>query len=295
MAGTRRRACRDATIGTRAGASSRGPSVPASIATDSRERAFSTEPFCSILSETEVGSDDPVEFLERAVDFANNRLWGTLSADLVIHPSILKDPRIEEAAERAIARLRYGSRRGEQLDRLRLCVRFTALGSLPGLGTRRHPERNRVGAQHLDARGYREGGVASPADHHAQAGDLPQPPDGAHADCGGSPRLEQRASWARVPGVVVAATAADVVPRRHVVLEDGEELGDDVLALERNHQPARRRTPAPSAPRTCRGGKCRCWRASIRPARSPHTPSRPPSSSSTPCRAPRHAGICSRR
>ena len=33
---------------------------------------------------TEVGSDDPLEFLERAVEFANNRLWGTLTADLVI-------------------------------------------------------------------------------------------------------------------------------------------------------------------------------------------------------------------
>ena len=78
-------------------------------ATDSREPAFSTEPFCSILSETEAGSNDPVEFLDRAVDFANNRLWGTLSADVVIHPKLLKDPRIAKAFERAIIRLRYGA------------------------------------------------------------------------------------------------------------------------------------------------------------------------------------------
>jgi acyl-CoA reductase-like NAD-dependent aldehyde dehydrogenase len=78
-------------------------------ATDPREPAFGTEPFCSILSETEVGSDDPIEFLERAVDFANNRLWGTLSAQLVVHPASLKDPQIAAAIERAIARLRYGS------------------------------------------------------------------------------------------------------------------------------------------------------------------------------------------
>jgi aldehyde dehydrogenase (NAD(P)+) len=62
-------------------------------AADAREAAFTEEPFCSILSETEVGSDDPVEFLDRAVDFANNRLWGTLSADIVVHPKSLKDPR----------------------------------------------------------------------------------------------------------------------------------------------------------------------------------------------------------
>ena len=103
--------------------------VPGLDATDSRERAFSTEPFCSILSETEVGSDDPVEFLERAVDFANNRLWGTLSADLVIHPKAMKDPRIAEAAERAIARLRYGAVGVNSWAGFVVCVRVAALGS----------------------------------------------------------------------------------------------------------------------------------------------------------------------
>jgi acyl-CoA reductase-like NAD-dependent aldehyde dehydrogenase len=83
--------------------------MPGLDATDLREPAFATEPFCSILSETEVGSDDPIEFLDRAVDFANNRLWGTLSADLVVHPALLKDPQTAAALERAIARLRYGA------------------------------------------------------------------------------------------------------------------------------------------------------------------------------------------
>jgi len=43
------------------------------------------------------------------VTFANERLWGTLSAGLVVHPKTMKDPRLGEAAERAIARLRYGA------------------------------------------------------------------------------------------------------------------------------------------------------------------------------------------
>jgi acyl-CoA reductase-like NAD-dependent aldehyde dehydrogenase len=73
------------------------------------ERAFSMEPFCSILSETEVGSSDPVEFLDEAVTFANERLWGTLSAAIVVHPASLRDPRIADALERAIIRLRYGA------------------------------------------------------------------------------------------------------------------------------------------------------------------------------------------
>lgn len=83
--------------------------MPGLDAADAAEPAFSTEPFCSIISETEIGSTDPIEFLDRAVDFANHRLWGTLSAQLVVHPKLMKDRRTAEAIERAITRLRYGA------------------------------------------------------------------------------------------------------------------------------------------------------------------------------------------
>jgi acyl-CoA reductase-like NAD-dependent aldehyde dehydrogenase len=73
------------------------------------EPLFNTEPFCSILSETSVSSSDPIEFLDRAVDFVNERLWGTLSATLVVHPKSMKDPPVAAAVERAITRLRYGT------------------------------------------------------------------------------------------------------------------------------------------------------------------------------------------
>jgi hypothetical protein len=75
----------------------------------SDDPAFRTEPFCAILSETSVGSEDPIRFLEEAVEFANERLWGTLSAQLVVHPRSLRDPAIRAAFERAVARLRYGA------------------------------------------------------------------------------------------------------------------------------------------------------------------------------------------
>jgi acyl-CoA reductase-like NAD-dependent aldehyde dehydrogenase len=72
------------------------------------EPLYTQESFCSVISEVRVGSADPVEFLERAVDFCNNRLWGTLNANLILHPKLFKDPRTNEAVERAIAKLRYG-------------------------------------------------------------------------------------------------------------------------------------------------------------------------------------------
>ena len=76
---------------------------------DATEPAFSTEPFCSILSETQVGSDDPVEFLGAATRFCNERLWGTLSAALVVSGRTQRDRTIAAALERAIRELRYGS------------------------------------------------------------------------------------------------------------------------------------------------------------------------------------------
>ncbi len=76
---------------------------------DREERAFRTEPFCSVTSEVAVGSADPAEFLAKAVAFANERLWGTLGAAMVVHPSLMEEPRTAEAVERAIAALRYGT------------------------------------------------------------------------------------------------------------------------------------------------------------------------------------------
>ncbi|HJR49485.1 MAG TPA: aldehyde dehydrogenase family protein [Gemmatimonadales bacterium] len=76
---------------------------------DASEPLFEEESFVPILVETAVGSADPVAFLEEAVNFANDRLWGTLAAGIVVHPGTMKDPTTGAAVERAIGRLRYGS------------------------------------------------------------------------------------------------------------------------------------------------------------------------------------------
>jgi hypothetical protein len=83
--------------------------LPGLDAGDPSEAAFRTEAFCSVLAETEVASEDPLDYLTRAVDFANAKLWGTLSATLIVHPKTMKDPRLAAAVEQAIGRLRYGT------------------------------------------------------------------------------------------------------------------------------------------------------------------------------------------
>jgi hypothetical protein len=78
-------------------------------ASDTKEPLFSTEPFCGIISEVEVGSTDPVEFLSAATAFCNERLWGTLSASIIAHPREEEDEAIKDALDRAIRDLRYGA------------------------------------------------------------------------------------------------------------------------------------------------------------------------------------------
>lgn len=72
--------------------------------------AFTTEAFCAVFGEVPLDAPRSVPaFLEQAVDLCNERLWGTLSASLLVHPRTLADPESRAAVERAIDRLEYGS------------------------------------------------------------------------------------------------------------------------------------------------------------------------------------------
>jgi aldehyde dehydrogenase (NAD(P)+) len=173
-------------------------------ATDQREPAFSTEPFCSILSETEVGSDDPVEFLDRAVDFANNRLWGTLSADIVIHPKSLKDPRIANAFERAIIRLRYGAVTVNSWTGFIFAYGTPPWGAYPGST----PANIQSGTGWVHNTSMLENVEKAVLRHPLTI--VPKPVTfpthrTAHTLLRRLTSLEQESRWARVPGVVAAA------------------------------------------------------------------------------------------
>lgn len=70
---------------------------------------FREEPFCSVLSEVAVGSDDPVEFLIEATRFLNERVFGTLNVMLLVSASAERDATVAGALERATRDLRYGT------------------------------------------------------------------------------------------------------------------------------------------------------------------------------------------
>jgi aldehyde dehydrogenase (NAD(P)+) len=73
------------------------------------DKVFTMEPWCSVISETTVGSADPVQFLNAAVDFVNKKVWGTLSATIIVHPATMKNPKFAAALDQAVQKLRYGT------------------------------------------------------------------------------------------------------------------------------------------------------------------------------------------
>ena len=73
------------------------------------EICFTTEAFCSIFAETPIETATVPEYIDHAVEFANEKLWGTLNATLIVHPVSLENPEIAAAVERAIENLRYGT------------------------------------------------------------------------------------------------------------------------------------------------------------------------------------------
>ncbi len=68
---------------------------------------FATECFMPLLAQTWIDGRDEVEFLHNAVDFVNDRLFGTLNASIIVHPAVQE--RIGPELERQIERLRYGT------------------------------------------------------------------------------------------------------------------------------------------------------------------------------------------
>jgi aldehyde dehydrogenase (NAD(P)+) len=73
------------------------------------EPLFQIEPFCGILSQTDLGETDAAAFLAAATKFCNERLWGTLNAAIVIDPRTQAEPPVASALDQAILDLKYGT------------------------------------------------------------------------------------------------------------------------------------------------------------------------------------------
>jgi aldehyde dehydrogenase (NAD(P)+) len=79
------------------------------LSPDSDASSFHLEPFCPFLSVVELDERDAPAFLDRAVRFLNDRVWGTLNAMLYFPSRAEGDPALEAALSRAVEELRYGT------------------------------------------------------------------------------------------------------------------------------------------------------------------------------------------
>lgn len=83
--------------------------IPGVDASNEDDICFRVEPFLSLFSETSLEAVSVVDFIEKAVEFANEKVWGSLVATIVVHPKSMKDPEVAAAVNKAVEDLRYGS------------------------------------------------------------------------------------------------------------------------------------------------------------------------------------------
>jgi acyl-CoA reductase-like NAD-dependent aldehyde dehydrogenase len=99
---------------------------------DRADTCFTTEAFCSVAAVALISALSVPEFMERAVAFSNETLWGTLAAGLFVHPGSMKDPQVKAAVEKAIEQLRYGTIGVNCSAGLSWVLMTTPWGAFPG-------------------------------------------------------------------------------------------------------------------------------------------------------------------
>lgn len=98
----------------------------------SDDLCFDTEAFCGVCGETALSAESTADFVERAVAFANDHLWGTLNCTLIVHPRSLAEQAVARAVDRAISELRYGTVSVNSWAALGYGLVITPWGAYPG-------------------------------------------------------------------------------------------------------------------------------------------------------------------
>ena len=168
------------------------------------EVLFKKEPFCSVIASVQVGSTEPIDFLQAATDFVNNRLWGTLNATLIVHPKSLKDANTNAAFEQAINQLKYGTITVNTFIGLLFCTASAPWGAHPSSS----PQDIQSGNGFVHNTSMLEG--IEKAVLRAPLFSFPKPAwlashKKAKITTQKLVAMEENASWAKVPGIVMAA------------------------------------------------------------------------------------------
>jgi hypothetical protein len=71
--------------------------------------ALNVEAFCGLLAETSLDTATVDQFVDAAVEYCNDVVWGSLAVTVLAHPRELRDELVSSRIEAAVAALRYGS------------------------------------------------------------------------------------------------------------------------------------------------------------------------------------------
>ena len=93
---------------------------------------FNIEAFCSVFAETGLDSATVPEFIERAVAFANDCVWGTLNVSMLVHPKSMADANIREAMNDAVESLKFGTVAINHWAAIGFAMGSTSWGAYPG-------------------------------------------------------------------------------------------------------------------------------------------------------------------
>ena len=91
---------------------------------------FTQESFCGVTAQTTLPGEDAGRFLQNAVHFCNDVVWGTLNACIIVHPQTEK--RFSAIIEQALGDLKYGSVAVNHWPALCYGMGATAWGAYPG-------------------------------------------------------------------------------------------------------------------------------------------------------------------
>ncbi len=94
------------------------------------EYCFRHEAFAPVHAQVSLPGDTAASYLANAVEFANTKLWGTLAADIIVHPATIKElgPRLEEL----VGELHYGTVGVNVWNGMGFLLGLTPWGGFPG-------------------------------------------------------------------------------------------------------------------------------------------------------------------
>jgi hypothetical protein len=78
------------------------------LSSENDELCFREELFCNCYAEVQIEAESIAEYLEKAVIFCNEKLWGTLAVTLIADPVTSSHSAPKRAIEKAITNLKYG-------------------------------------------------------------------------------------------------------------------------------------------------------------------------------------------